>query len=243
MLRCVVGCLAEDPDVYVPSAPPQQQTVVEAVPVGAAPAPSAPAVYEYQQPTSSPPGQNPQYATPPPPGAPPAAGVAPVAPVNMAGLGKDPKRITCPYCHQQVVTRTTSEIDACSIVAVVVLLLTIWPLFWIPLVCDCCKAMNHHCPSCHRKVRIEMMHSCILLALILHYTLVGVLMADAWYGTMSHLNFFAALSNSLMTIRSAPSLGAKMEERAFDSVCVNVFSQLVERVMEPRKSNIVRNIS
>ena len=173
---------AEEPAVYVPSAPLESDVYV--------PGAQTPAVQHLSQ------SQQPQIVhaqpmqTAPEPSKPstaivPAATPVSTGPVNMHGLGKDPKRITCPYCQQSAVTNTSDEIDACTIIAVVVLLLLFWPLFWIrecpnfqtphvnwllithvlfffsfsyhspytAFLGNCCKTTNHHCGHCHRKVR------------------------------------------------------------------------------------------
>lgn len=163
---------AEDPDVYVPSAYAQQGT--DSIPIAQAQA-------VQQQPQTA-------YAQPRPPQSQMSAAPAVTGPVNM-NLGKDPKRITCPYCQQSAVTSTAHTIDACTVIAVVVLLILFWPVFWIrEYECDhrwksntkissgsvvsfctafvgsCCKSTNHHCGHCHRKVSLfvfsNLCHGC-----------------------------------------------------------------------------------
>ena len=116
VLVVAVVVLTEEPEVFVPSNSAQQSAVSTAS--------SVPVVMQSAQPQAA-------YAQP--------VAVAPAAqpqvvasgPVSLPGLGKDPKRITCPYCQQSTVTNVSNEIDACTIVAVVVLLLVFWPVFWI----------------------------------------------------------------------------------------------------------------
>ena len=66
---------------------------------------------------------------------------------------RTPMTVTCPYCKNQVRTRIEEKNGTCTIVAVIVLVLVCWPLFWIPLCCDCgCKNKDHICTSCHRRI-------------------------------------------------------------------------------------------
>ena len=67
-------------------------------------------------------------------------------------LHSNPAKITCPYCKHQGVTRTSEMIDTMTIVAVIVLLLLFWPLFWLPLCMPGCKATEHYCANCNRVV-------------------------------------------------------------------------------------------
>jgi LITAF-like zinc ribbon domain len=58
---------------------------------------------------------------------------------EMPGLGRDPKRITCPFCGAQTVTRARSQIDVFTIVMVVLLVL---------FFCHC-----FGCRSCYRDAK------------------------------------------------------------------------------------------
>ena len=76
-----------------------------------------------------------------------------MAPIKMPGLGRQPTGFRCPHCHQEQVTVSRNIIDACTVVAVLVLLVFFWPLFWIPLCTTCCKTTEHYCGRCNEKVR------------------------------------------------------------------------------------------
>jgi hypothetical protein len=51
------------------------------------------------------------------------------------GLSSHPENMTCQFCNQSMVTRTSNEIGGCTIVIVIILVILFWPLFWLPLVC------------------------------------------------------------------------------------------------------------
>jgi LITAF-like zinc ribbon domain len=97
------------------------------------------------------------YVIPPPQGAPAgagtAAGAAGATQLNSGQLGRDPKRIQCPFCGQHTITRARTQIDVFTIVMVVLLVIFFWPLFWLPLVLPGCKTTEHFCSHCHAKVR------------------------------------------------------------------------------------------
>jgi hypothetical protein len=61
-------------------------------------------------------------------------------------------QITCPNCHRQATTRTSEVIGAGTIIAIVLLLIFFWPLFWLPLVIPECKQIDHFCSLCNAKV-------------------------------------------------------------------------------------------
>mmetsp|Transcript_21285 Transcript_21285/g.46406 ORF Transcript_21285/g.46406 Transcript_21285/m.46406 type:complete len:191 (-) Transcript_21285:415-987(-) len=75
-----------------------------------------------------------------------------IIPISMPNLGRVPAGMQCPHCAQQMVTKTRDSMDACTIVAVVLLLLFFWPLFWLPFCTPQCKATEHYCPRCNKKV-------------------------------------------------------------------------------------------
>mmetsp|Transcript_2248 Transcript_2248/g.3523 ORF Transcript_2248/g.3523 Transcript_2248/m.3523 type:complete len:167 (-) Transcript_2248:152-652(-) len=71
------------------------------------------------------------------------------------GFGRDPCATTCPNCNQQTRTRVTHTIDSVTILAVVLLLLFFWPLFWLPLVIPSCKSSEHYCRNCNYRIAKE----------------------------------------------------------------------------------------
>mmetsp|Transcript_3849 Transcript_3849/g.7655 ORF Transcript_3849/g.7655 Transcript_3849/m.7655 type:complete len:164 (+) Transcript_3849:81-572(+) len=141
-----IASAPQEADVYIPGALAQEVTQYSQ--------PQQPQIVYAQPMQQEPPKQQPNMAVIPAAGplATPVATPAVISPVNMGGLGKDPVRITCPYCQQTAVTRTSNTIDACTVVSVIVLLIVFWPIFWIPFLGNCCKTTNHHCGHCHRKV-------------------------------------------------------------------------------------------
>lgn len=110
---------------------------------------------------------------------PQAAPPRPSGTTYVPGLSMKSARVTCPYCREQAVTNTKSQIDCCTIIGVIVMILVFWPLFWIPFICPCCKTTEHYCSRCHRKVRhhLLLLGSFVLstfscFSLTLHYFLI-----------------------------------------------------------------------
>mmetsp|Transcript_7803 Transcript_7803/g.9368 ORF Transcript_7803/g.9368 Transcript_7803/m.9368 type:complete len:170 (+) Transcript_7803:91-600(+) len=81
---------------------------------------------------------------------PPAA--QPVAPSPMPVFGRDPTGFACPHCQKNCVTRTRHHPDWVTIVAIILLVLFFWPLFWLPLCLPGCQTVDHYCSCCNRKV-------------------------------------------------------------------------------------------
>eukprot|EP00978_Attheya_sp_CCMP212_P037270 scaffold174465_cov52-Attheya_sp.AAC.2 len=76
------------------------------------------------------PEDHPATATPIPP---------PTAPHNpglVGNLGRDPVGLKCQYCHEEMVTRPSDQIDAVTIMIAILL----------------CKKTEHYCSRCNRKV-------------------------------------------------------------------------------------------
>mmetsp|Transcript_5819 Transcript_5819/g.12951 ORF Transcript_5819/g.12951 Transcript_5819/m.12951 type:complete len:156 (+) Transcript_5819:1465-1932(+) len=108
----------------------------------------------------------PSPATAPPPPPPPSStpittGVTTTTTVThvpapahggMGGLGRLPVSMTCPYCQQTMVTRTRDLVDGVTIIAVIALLCCFWPLFWLPFCIPACKATEHYCTRCNRRI-------------------------------------------------------------------------------------------
>jgi len=72
--------------------------------------------------------------------------------INIGVLGRGSKKIQCPHCAVNTVTYPKEQIDWVTIVASILSVLLFWPLFWLPFVIPGCKATDHYCGSCHRKV-------------------------------------------------------------------------------------------
>jgi len=87
-----------------------------------------------------------------PPAATQAAQMYPPLPV-LPHLGRLAANYTCPYCSHVGPTILKEKLGVCSIIAIVVLVVVFWPLFWLPLIMPGCKDKEHICPNCHRKVR------------------------------------------------------------------------------------------
>jgi hypothetical protein len=61
-------------------------------------------------------------------------------------------RVICQHCHREVTTRPVASSDGCTVIAIIILLFTCWPLFWLPLCFSCCKKTVHYCPLCQKEV-------------------------------------------------------------------------------------------
>ncbi|PVZ99785.1 hypothetical protein BB558_004190 [Smittium angustum] len=59
-----------------------------------------------------------------------------------------PVNITCPSCHQSVVTVLKKKNGKKMALAVIGTAAVCWPLAWIPLLVKSLKDDNHVCPSC-----------------------------------------------------------------------------------------------
>uniref|UniRef100_A0A7S1DE21 LITAF domain-containing protein n=1 Tax=Cyclophora tenuis TaxID=216820 RepID=A0A7S1DE21_CYCTE len=71
---------------------------------------------------------------------------------GLLGLGRYSTRITCPFCHENVMTRTESHVTKWTIAASIFMIMAFWPLFWLPFCMPVCKATDHYCTRCNRKV-------------------------------------------------------------------------------------------
>lgn len=85
---------------------------------------------------SSQPGQSVVYTSTTVP--PPAIQTVQQGAVTTVGLNRNLGRTSvsmpCPFCKNQTMTRAREQFDECTIVAIVLLVLFIWPLFWIPMI-------------------------------------------------------------------------------------------------------------
>lgn len=67
----------------------------------------------------------------------------------------------CPLCGSKARTIIVTSPSWITWTSVILLLLFFWPLFWIPLVMDCCKRSRHYCSSCSGEVgEIEALSDC-----------------------------------------------------------------------------------
>mmetsp|Transcript_5818 Transcript_5818/g.12937 ORF Transcript_5818/g.12937 Transcript_5818/m.12937 type:complete len:182 (+) Transcript_5818:1465-2010(+) len=72
--------------------------------------------------------------------------------VSFFWVDRLPVSMTCPYCQQTMVTRTRDLVDGVTIIAVIALLCCFWPLFWLPFCIPACKATEHYCTRCNRRI-------------------------------------------------------------------------------------------
>ena len=64
--------------------------------------------------------------------------------------------LQCPHCHRQTVTTTRDVIGVGTVIAILVVTILFWPLFWVPLCIPSCKRTNHFCghTECRKKVGV-----------------------------------------------------------------------------------------
>lgn len=79
-----------------------------------------------------------------------AAAPAPISP----SLGRSSVNHQCQFCGFVGRTHIKENLGSCAIIAIVVLVICFWPLFWLPLVMDSCKDKQHICPNCQRPVSV-----------------------------------------------------------------------------------------
>jgi LITAF-like zinc ribbon domain len=59
----------------------------------------------------------------------------------------------CPHCHTTNVRTTTRTYpSAVTWLAVILMIIIFWPLFWVPLVLDQCRHTTHICSHCHQEI-------------------------------------------------------------------------------------------
>lgn len=78
-----------------------------------------------------------------------AAAPPPVTP----HMGRLPSTHTCQYCQHTGPTYVKEKFGTCAIIAIVVLVVCFWPLFFLPLIMPSCKDKQHICANCQRVVR------------------------------------------------------------------------------------------
>mmetsp|Transcript_26306 Transcript_26306/g.37704 ORF Transcript_26306/g.37704 Transcript_26306/m.37704 type:complete len:133 (+) Transcript_26306:116-514(+) len=68
-------------------------------------------------------------------------------------LGRKPVRMECPFCKQNMVTRTKKRLGACTAGSMAGLVLCCcWICAIFPLCCGSCKDTIHYCSSCGREI-------------------------------------------------------------------------------------------
>ena len=70
-------------------------------------------------------------------------------------LGRHAANHNCQYCSHGGPTIMKEKLGMCAIIAIIVLVVCFWPLFWLPFIMPGCKDKEHICQNCHRKVRVE----------------------------------------------------------------------------------------
>lgn len=145
------------PNMPMPSAPPTyDQAVAQPANIGF--------VHNGMQgqgyPVQGYPNQGPMYpSVPPHPSAdkyaPPPQSEAPPTTVvitqHVAGFapGPRPMRVTCPNCHQHVLTATETDcLCAAHFCCLALFLVGLGLCSCLPYCMDSCKSVSHHCPNC-----------------------------------------------------------------------------------------------
>ncbi|KAJ2437055.1 hypothetical protein GGF42_008752 [Coemansia sp. RSA 2424] len=59
-----------------------------------------------------------------------------------------PANLTCPKCHQPIVTQIKTKTGTKTVVAAVAIAVVFWPLAWIPFMSRRLKKKVHVCPHC-----------------------------------------------------------------------------------------------
>ena len=76
------------------------------------------------------------------------------APVQPS-LGRLSVDRTCQFCQHKGPTEVREKFGTCAIIALVVLLVCFWPLFFLPLIMPSCKDKEHICVNCQRRVGLN----------------------------------------------------------------------------------------
>mmetsp|Transcript_29239 Transcript_29239/g.44226 ORF Transcript_29239/g.44226 Transcript_29239/m.44226 type:complete len:172 (-) Transcript_29239:87-602(-) len=75
-------------------------------------------------------------------------------PVVVGNFRRHPVTMeVCPFCQQRSArTKTRTYPNIWTWLLVILVGVVFFPLFWIPLCCECFKQTDHHCKSCGAKV-------------------------------------------------------------------------------------------
>jgi lipopolysaccharide-induced tumor necrosis factor-alpha factor len=82
---------------------------------------------------------------------------------NVEINARHPIRLdACPYCNtKNMKTKTVTSPNLVTCIAVLIILLLFWPLFWIPLCMNQCMNTKHFCSECERELdEIEPLSDC-----------------------------------------------------------------------------------
>ena len=58
--------------------------------------------------------------------------------------------ICCPHCNMTGITQTKTFPNLKTLLAMVLIVVIFWPLFWVPLLVDNCKETEHSCSNCDK---------------------------------------------------------------------------------------------
>jgi len=58
----------------------------------------------------------------------------------------------CTHCNKKVTTSINTRMAMQTWIAVLILAICFWPLFWVPLVVASAKKTEHFCPQCDAKL-------------------------------------------------------------------------------------------
>ncbi|XP_069686095.1 lipopolysaccharide-induced tumor necrosis factor-alpha factor homolog [Periplaneta americana] len=91
-------------------------------------------------------GMQPAYSMQP--GLQPLGVMPPAVIVQPTQMGKVPRVMECPACHEQIETNVQHETSMFTHLVALVLCICFFPVACVPYCIKTCKSANHYCPKC-----------------------------------------------------------------------------------------------